>query len=107
MHFPLYHKYLWQSDAIDMITLPMLCSSALAFIGPAFGFIYTNAVRSKTWRPILCVLMVLWLVGGMFIGLIIEVVEIDFPLWVIIVAEAALTALMAFLSWNKMNKIGY
>ena len=107
VHFPSYHKYLWQSDAISMITLPMLCCSALAFIGPTFGFIYTNAVRNKAWRLIMCVLLVVWLVGGMFIALIIEVVEIDFPLWVVAGAEAVLTALMAFLGWNKMNKIGY
>jgi len=107
VHVPLYHKYLWQSDALDMISLPKLCCSALAFIGPTFGFIYVNAVRNKAWRIIMCLLLLLWMISGMFVALIIEVAEIDIPLWIIIVAEAALAALMAFLGWNKMNRIGY
>lgn len=107
VHFPLYHKYLWQSDAINMISLPMLCCSALAFIGPTFGFIYTNAVRNKTWRLILYPLLLIWLVGGMFAALIIKVAETNFPLWIFASAEVVLTALMVFLSWNKMNKLEY
>ena len=107
LHFPMYHKYLWQTDFRGMLSLPMLCCCLLAFIGPTFGFIYTNAVRNKAWRTILYLMLWLWLLGGMLMPLIMQLVEESSLLWIVAGAEAVLTPLMAWLGWNKMNKIGY
>ena len=107
IHMPHYHKYLWQIDYASFLSLPVLCCCALGFIGPTLGFIYANVVRHKGLRAALCFVLWLWMMGGLMLPLFLVAIESNLPLWTIVGVQVPLVALMIWLGWNKMNKIGY
>ena len=107
VHAPYYHKYLWQSEALQWIEPAMVCNSALAFIGPTLGFIYVNTIQNKTWRNTMSIVLWLWLMGGVFSMMILEITDLAGIGWYIVAAQALLAALMGWLGWHKMNKMGY
>lgn len=104
---PYYHKYLWQSEALQWIEPAMVCNCALAFIGPTLGFIYANAIQNKTCRNIMSIVLWLWLMGGVFSMMILEMADLAGMGWYIVAAQALLAVLMGFLGWNKMKKMNY
>ncbi|MBP5340798.1 MAG: hypothetical protein J6Y52_00315 [Bacteroidales bacterium] len=107
VHAPYYHKYLWQSEALQWIEPAMVCNCALAFIGPTLGFIYANTIQNKTCRNTMSIVLWLWLMGGVFSMMILEITDLAGIGWYIVAAQASLAALMGWLGWNKMNKMSY
>lgn len=107
VHAPYYHKYLWQSEALQWIEPAMVCNCALAFIGSTLGFIYANAVQNKAWRNTMCIVLWLWLMAGLFAMIIFEIAGLTGYGWYLVAAQALLAALMGWLGWNKMNKMSY
>ena len=108
VHMPFYHKYMWQANLGQWVTLPMLCNCVVAFVGPTLGFIYANAIRGKGWRAVLCILLWIWLFASMYGGVIVfHELENAASMWVIVATQFLLAILLGFLGWNKMKKIGY
>jgi hypothetical protein len=104
---PYYHKYLWQSEALQWIEPAMVCNCALAFIGPTLGFIYANTIQNKTWRNTMSIVLWLWLMGGVFSMMVLEMADLADMGWYLVAAQALLAVLMGFLGWNKMKKMNY
>lgn len=108
VHMPFYHKYMWQVNFNQWLSLPFLCNCVVAFVGPTLGFIYANAIRNKGWRIVLCSILGIWLIGSLSAGFLMNVVLDDnIIIWVLVAIQALLAILMGFLGWNKMNKISY
>ena len=107
IHMPSYHEYLWQINYANYLIFPVLCSCALAFIGPTLGFIYANVVRHKGLRTVLCFVLWFWLLGGSILPTIIVGMDINLNPWLIVGLQVPFVVLMAVLGWNKMNKNGY
>ena len=104
VHAPFYSLYLWQSEVMEMLTLPVLCNDMLVFVGSTLGFIYVNCARTTKLRPVLSFVLWLWLMGGMILPIFIDSTATQ---WAIVGVQAVLAALAAIVSWNKMNKMGY
>ena len=49
----------------------------------------------------------LWLMGGVFSMMILEITDLAGIGWYIVAAQALMAALMGWLGWNKMNKMSY
>ena len=104
VHAPFYSLYLWQSEVMEMLTLPMLCNGVLVFVGSTLGFIYVNCARTTKWRFVLSFVLWLWLMGGMILPIFIDSTAMQ---WALVGVQAVFAALAAIVSWNKMNKMGY
>ena len=107
MHMPFYHIYLWQAELLDLLSLPVFCNCLLAFVGAALGYMCANVVRSKGLRTIICIFLWMWMMGFLAATVILGVSDNTTVLWIMAGVQVVFAALMAFLGWNKMNKIGY
>ena len=104
VHAPFYSLYLWQSEVMEMLTLPLLCNGVLVFVGSTLGFIYANCMWAAKLRPVLFFVLWLWLMGGMILPIFIDSTAMQ---WALVGVQAVFAALAAIVSWNKMNKMGY
>ena len=107
IHMPYYHIYLWQAGILDLLSLPVSCNCLLAFIGAPLGYMFANVVRSKGWRTILGIFLWMWMMGFSAATVILGVSDNTTVLWIMAGVQVVFAALMAFLGWNKMNKLGY
>lgn len=107
VHAPFYNRYLWQADALQLVTPALVCNCVMAFIGSTLGMVYVNAVQNKAWRNIMCTVLWIWLIGGMFSMLILELADVAQLGWYLFAVQALLAIVMGFLGWNKMNKMRY
>ena len=107
IHMPFYHIYLWQAELLDLLSLPMFCNCLLAFVGATLGCMFANVVRSKGWRTILGIFLWMWMMGFSAATVILGVSDNTTVLWIMAGVQVVFAALMAFLGWNKMNKLGY
>lgn len=108
VHLPGYHKYFWQAEPWQAVTLPMVVGVALAFVGAVFGAMYANTFQRKGLRYLLSALMWAWLIVGlMALPILFDTNEIGDAYWVVIAAEAAFALLFAWLSRRRMDKMGY
>ena len=107
IHMPFYHIYLWQAELLDLLSLPMFCNCLLAFVGATLGCMFANVVRSKGWRTILGIFLWMWMMGFSAATVILGVSDDTTVLWIMAGVQVVFAVLMAFLGWNKMNKLGY
>lgn len=107
VHMPHYHIYLWQAGLLDLLSLPAFCNCLLAFIGSVLCIVYANAIRNKGWRTVVCILSWIWLIGFMAASVILGESGQTAGLWILTGVQVVLAVLVAFLGWNKMNKLGY
>lgn len=107
VHAPFYDIYLWQAEVVDWLTLPMYCNVLLAFIVTALGFIFANTVSSKGWRALLYFILWLWLMGFTMSPAFLSEAKYAVILWCMVGVQVVFAVLMAWLGWNKMNKMGY
>ena len=107
IHMPYYHIYLWQAELLDLLSLPVFCNCLLAFVGATLGYMFTNVVRSKGWRTIFGIFLWMWMMGFLAATVILGVSDNTTVLWIMAGVQVVFAALMAFLGWNKMNKLGY
>lgn len=107
VHAPFYSNYLWQAELFDMLTLPMYCNVLLAFIVTAFGFIFANTLSGKGWRAMLYFILLLWMMGFSMLSAFLGETKFAVILWCMAGVQVVFAVLMAWLGWNKMNKMGY
>ena len=108
VHLPGYDKYFWQAEAWHSISLQMIVSVVVSFIGAVFAAIYSNAVRHKGLRYIVYFAASLGLIGGMIgVPALIYVKHGSSIYWVVIAIETAMALLFAWLSRRKMDKMEY
>ena len=107
VHAPYYRNYLWQAGLLGLLSLPTLCNCLLAFVGIVLGFVYANAIRTKGWRTVVGILSWLWLMGFMSASVLLGESGHTSVLWILTGVQVVFAILMAFLGWNKMNKLGY
>lgn len=107
VHIPFYNIYLWQAKILDQLTLPMYCNCLLALIATGLGFIFLNTVSSKGWRSLLYFILWLWLMGFTMSSAFLGEAKFAVLLWCMVGVQIVFAVLIAWLGWNKMNKMGY
>ena len=106
-HVPHYRIYLWQAGLVDLLSLSAFCNCLLAFVGSVLGVVYANAIRNKGWRTVVYILSWIWLMGFMSASVILGDYGQNAALWILTGIQVVLAAFVAFIGWNKMNKLGY
>lgn len=107
VHFPGYRKYLWQTDLLGVIDVTVFVGCSVAVVGAVLGFIYVNALNSKVWRTIVSILLWIWLYLTVLAPIFLDYASLDKMPILLIIIEVMAAALMGWLGWSKMNKMGY